>query len=87
MSETAIAYNFPERDRLRRGQPVLRNVIEHGGELVGVLPLTLRVRAQRLSASAPVCLLTISRWGRWVDGQAGGGEAAVDEVGSELDSA
>ncbi|MFI1645789.1 hypothetical protein ACH4XT_02450, partial [Streptomyces avidinii] len=32
-------------------------------------------------------LLKISGWGRWVDGQTGGGEAAVDQVGPELDSA
>ncbi|MFE9846656.1 hypothetical protein, partial [Streptomyces goshikiensis] len=32
-------------------------------------------------------LLRISRWGRWVDSQAGGSEAAFDEVRPELDSA
>jgi hypothetical protein len=32
-------------------------------------------------------LLRLSGWGRWVDSQAGGGEAAVDQSGLELDSA
>ncbi|MFJ3339384.1 AAA family ATPase, partial [Streptomyces sp. NPDC086766] len=32
-------------------------------------------------------LLRFSAWGRWVDSQAGGGEAAVDQAGPELDSA
>ncbi|MFD3537284.1 IS110 family transposase [Streptomyces sp. NPDC058664] len=32
-------------------------------------------------------LLRFSRWGRWGDSQTCGGEAAVDQVGSELDSA
>jgi hypothetical protein len=32
-------------------------------------------------------LLRFSVWGRWGEGQAGGSEAAVDEAGSELDSA
>ncbi|MFI5825441.1 hypothetical protein ACIA8I_41305, partial [Streptomyces rishiriensis] len=32
-------------------------------------------------------LLRFLRWGRWVDSQAGGGEAAVGQVGSELDPA
>ncbi len=31
--------------------------------------------------------LRFSGWGRWVEGQVGGGEAAVDQVGPELDSA
>ncbi|MFI0234966.1 transposase, partial [Streptomyces sp. NPDC017086] len=32
-------------------------------------------------------LLRFSGWGRWVDSQAGGGEAAVGQVGPELDPA
>jgi hypothetical protein len=32
-------------------------------------------------------LLRFSRWGRWCEGQAGGSEAAVDQVWPELDPA
>lgn len=45
------------------------------------------VQGQGYAQAIVDALLRISGWGRWVDCQAGGGEAAVDEVGSELDSA
>ncbi|MGY4919343.1 hypothetical protein ACWD9K_29705, partial [Streptomyces sp. 900116325] len=44
-------------------------------------------RAAKYFAAETSWLLRFSVWGRWGEGQAGGSEAAVDEAGSELDSA
>ncbi|CAM5654785.1 hypothetical protein SAVIM40S_03111 [Streptomyces avidinii] len=81
-------------DASQRGWPGDLAILQvlAGAGFLGALPDLGRAIAPfpaRHAHCGAICqrqLLRFSGWGRWCEGQAGGGEAAVDEVGPELDS-
>ncbi|GED83235.1 hypothetical protein [Streptomyces sp. 6-11-2] len=58
-----------------------------GKHVLGSYDQALAGHAQTGTFTTPLGLLRFSRWGRWCEGQSGGGEAAVDQVWPELDPA